>query len=124
MGIVTALFEGMESKYLDRLRKAQEIDPGFEHGAIDISWGRYYYSLPWPKYDAQKSEQFLQKALRQNPSNVRVRVYLADLFLKEGHPEMSKRQLQKALEVPEGAYDAAEIRRYQEQAREALAKIK
>lgn len=124
MGIVTALFEGMESKYLDRLRKAQEIDPGFEHGAIDISWGRYYYSLPWPKYDAQKSEQFLQKALRQNPSNVRVRVYLADLFLKEGHPEMSKRQLQKALEVPESAYDAAEIRRYQEQAREAFTKIK
>jgi len=51
-------------------------------------------------------------------------VYLADLFLKEGHPEMAKRQLQKALEVPESAYDAAEIRRYQEQAREAFAKIK
>ena len=65
ISIVTALLDGMESKYIDRLKKAQAADPTYyDHGA-DVSWGRYWYELPWPKYDGEKSELALPQGAPQ-----------------------------------------------------------
>lgn len=124
MGVVTALLKGMESKYTDRLSKAEQIDAKFDSGAIDTSWGRYFYELPWPKYDPSKSEIRYQMALGRNKANVRARVYLAELYLKENHPKEARKQLEKAIAEPPGGYDPAEERRYQAVARELLAKMK
>lgn len=121
MGVVTALMKGMEGKFVDRLKRAEQLDPNFDDGAIDTTWGRYYFELPWPKYDGEKSERWLHKALSKNPKNVRARVYLAELYLKEDHPKHARTQLEKALAVVPGAYDAPEERRYQVRARELLA---
>ena len=120
MGVVTALMKGMEGKFVDRLKRAEQLDPAFDNGAIDLTWGRYYYELPWPKYDGEKSEQWLLKALAKNPKNVRGRVYLAELYVKEDHPNHARSQLEKALAVAPGTYDAPEERRYQARARELL----
>lgn len=124
MGVVTALLKGMESKYTDRLSKAEKIDPKFDSGAIDTSWGRYFYELPWPKYDPGKSEIRYRMALGRNKGNVRARAYLAELYLKEDHPKEARRELEKAIADPPGAYDPAEERRYQAMARELLSKMK
>ncbi len=120
MGVVTALLKGMEGKFVDRLKRAEQLDAGFDNGAIDLTWGRYYFELPWPKYDGEKSEQWLLKAMARNPKNVRGRVYLAELYLKEDHPKHARSQLEKALAVVPGTYDAPEERRYQARARELL----
>lgn len=124
LGVVKALLQGIEGKFLDRLRRAQQIDPGYDSGGIETTWGRYYYELPWPKYDGEKCEQWLRKALRRNPKNVRAKVYLAELFIKEDYRPHARKQLEEAVALVPGAYDPPEERRYQARARELLAGMK
>lgn len=124
ISIVTALLDGMESKYLDRLKKAQAADPAYYGHGADVSWGRYWYELPWPKYDGEKSELAFRKALRSSPTNLRAKVYLAELYIKEDHPAEAKKLLDAVLAAKVGAYDPPEERRAQGLARAALAQIK
>jgi hypothetical protein len=121
IGVFAALRQGIEGKFKDRLSHAEKIDPGFGWGAIQTAWGRFYYELPWPKYDAKKSERALLDALERNPDNVRARVYLADLYHKEGKRGPEHDQLEKAIANPPGRYDEPEERRWQEVARQRLA---
>jgi tetratricopeptide (TPR) repeat protein len=120
IGIFTALRQGIEGKFKERLSRAERIDPGYESGAIQTAWGRFWYELPWPKYSAKRSRQALEDALRKNPDNVRARVYLADLEEKEDEPEKARAELEKALASPPGRYDAPEERRWQDVARRKL----
>jgi len=123
IGILTALAQGIEGKFKDRLSHAEKIDPKFSGGAIPTAWGRFWYKLPWPKYDARKSEAAFREALRINPDNVRARVYLADLYGDEGHDDEARKQLEKAAAGEPGRYDAPEERRYQDVARKRLAHV-
>ena len=120
IGILKALTQGIEGKFKDRLSHAEKIDPAFQHGSIQTAWGRFWFKLPWPKYDARKSERSLHAALAQNPDNVRARVYLADLYRKEGHGREAREQLEKALASEPGRYDPPEERRWQQVARGML----
>jgi hypothetical protein len=124
ISIIKALLDGMESKYLDRLKKSQAADPAYYGHGGDVSWGRYWYELPWPKYDGEKSELAFRKALRSSPTNLRAKVYLAELYLKEDHPVEAKKLLDAVLAAKVGAYDPPEERRAQGLARAALAQIK
>jgi hypothetical protein len=121
IGIFTALRQGIEGKFKERLSRAERIDPGFQNGAIQTAWGRFWYELPWPKYSAKKARQALEDALRRNGDNVRARVYLADLETKEDEPAKARAELEKAVANPPGRYDAPEERRWQDVARKKLA---
>ena len=126
IGILKALGEGIEGKFKDRLSRAEKLDPKFYAGGIYNAWGRFYFKLPWPKYDARRSEQALQKALQVNPENVRARVFLAELYLKENHPKEARTLLEEAAaHQPGGAgtYDVPEERRSQARAKELLAEM-
>ncbi|MGC3999603.1 MAG: hypothetical protein QM767_20015 [Anaeromyxobacter sp.] len=120
IGVFRALREGIEGKFKAALSRAEKLDPAFEHGAIQTAWGRFWFKLPWPKYDAEKSEKALLAALGRNPDNVRARVYLAELYRKEGHGKEARAQLEKALANPPGRYDAPEERRWQAVARKLM----
>ncbi len=120
IGILSALGQGIEGKFKDRLRKATGLDPTFSGGANYTAWGRFWYKLPWPKYDGQQSEKSLLQALKVNPDNVRAHVYLAELYRKEDHPKEARAQLEKAIAHEPGLYDAAEERRWQKVARAEL----
>ncbi|HZZ83684.1 MAG TPA: tetratricopeptide repeat protein [Anaeromyxobacteraceae bacterium] len=124
IGVVKALAQGIEGKFKERLSAAEKIDPGFMGGAIENAWGRFYYKLPWPKYDGAQSERHLRKALKQNPHNVRARLYLAELYEKEDHPKEARKLLEQAVAEQPGHYDAPEERRAQALARAALARMK
>jgi tetratricopeptide (TPR) repeat protein len=121
IGVVNALLQGIEGKFRDRLSKAEQIDAGYNSGGVYNAWGRFYFKLPFPKYDAKKSESNLRKAIKMNPDNVRARVYLAELYLKESHPKEARKLLEEATANPPGRYDAPEERRYQARAKELLA---
>jgi tetratricopeptide (TPR) repeat protein len=121
IGILRALSQGIEGKFKERLSKAESIDPGFSFGAIDTAWGRFWYKLPWPKYDAGKSERSLRRALERNPNSVRAYVYLADLYEKEDEPKKAREALEKAAASPGNAYDPPEERRYRKLAKQKLA---
>ena len=121
IGIFTALRQGIEGKFKDRLGHATEIDPKFENGGVQTAWGRFWYELPWPKYSAKKCRQALEEALRMNPDSVRAHVYLADLEEKEDEPAKARAELEKAVANPPGRYDAPEEQRWQAVARKRLA---
>lgn len=123
IGILSALAQGIEGKFKDRLSQAERLDPGFLGGAIQVAWGRFWFKLPWPKYDAEKSLRALRAALARNPANVRARVYLGDLHLEEGRRAEARAEYLAALARPPGQYDAPEERRWQAVAREALQKL-
>src|SRR6266568_2185671 len=124
IGILKALGQGVESKFKERLGKAEMLDPKYQDGGIYNAWGRFYQKLPWPKYDPKKSEQNLRKALQLNPANVRARTYLAELYQNEGHPKEARKLLEEALVREPGSYDAPEERRSLKRARELLAQLK
>jgi len=121
IGILNALRQGIEGKFRERLSKAEAIAPGYNSGGIFNAWGRFYFKLPWPKYDSHKSESNLRRAIKMNPDNVRARVYLAELYLKEDHPKEARKLLEEATDHPPGRYDGPEERRYQGRAKELLA---
>ena len=124
IGVLTALRQGIEGKFRERISKAEAIDPKFENGGIQTAWGRFWYELPWPKYSAERSQKALEAALKMNPDNVRAWVYLADLHAKENKPTQALEDLQHALATPPGRYDAPEERRYQAVARQRMADLK
>jgi tetratricopeptide (TPR) repeat protein len=123
IGILSALAQGIEGKFRDRLSRAEQLDPGFQGGAIPTAWGRFYYKLPWPKHDAKKSRQALEAALARNPDNVRAHVYLGDLHEDAGRKDAARAAWEAALSKAPGQYDAPEERRWQEVARRSLAQL-
>ena len=58
-----------------------------------------------------------------NASNARARVYLAELYVKEGKRGPARGLLAEVLAAKPGAYDAPEERRMQARAREILSKL-
>jgi tetratricopeptide (TPR) repeat protein len=123
IGILSALAQGIEGKFKDRLSRAERLDPDFQGGAIPTAWGRFYYKLPWPKHDAGKSRKALEAALAKNPDNVRASVYLGDLHEDEGRKDAARAAWTAALAKPPGQYDAPEERRWQAVARGSLERL-
>jgi len=123
IGILSALAQGIEGKFKDRLSRAEQLDPAFLGGAIQVAWGRFWFKLPWPKHDAEKSLRALRSALARNADNVRARVYLGDLHLDEGRAAEARAEYQAALSRAPGRYDAPEERRWQGVARAALERM-
>jgi hypothetical protein len=107
-----ALAAGLEGKFRERLGRAEQIAPGYNHGGIGVAWGRFYEKLPWPKRDRGKAVESLRKVIdKVNPNNLRARVFLADTLAQEGKPQESKQLLDQVAAAPLGRYDAAEERR-------------
>jgi tetratricopeptide (TPR) repeat protein len=123
IGVFRALREGIEGKFKERLSRAEAIDPDYSGGAIQTAWGRFWFELPWPKYDADKAQRALEAALSKNPDNVRAHLYLAELWVKEGHRGRARGELAKALAHPPGRYDPPEERRAQALARADLERL-
>lgn len=125
IGVFSALTQGIEGKFRERLSRAEAIEPGFQGGAIAMSWGRFFYELPWPKHDATLSERHLRDAVARNPGNVRAQLYLGDLLLDEGRSEEARAAWQKAvaIAVVPGQGDPPEQRRWQAVARQSLEKL-
>jgi len=120
IGILSALGQGIEGKFKDRLSRAERLDPRFLEGGIAVAWGRFWFKLPWPKHDAGKCRAALTAALAENPENVRARVYLAELEADQGHREAARAAWQAGLDANPEGYDGPEGRRWQAVARAAL----
>jgi tetratricopeptide (TPR) repeat protein len=112
LGVVKALSQGMEGKFRARLGRAAQLDPKYEHGAIEVAWGRFYDKLPWPKRDRDQAEAHLRRAIEMNPMNLRARVFLASTYFDQGRYVEAKRMLDEVAGTPvSGRYDPPEERR-------------
>lgn len=124
LGVVRALTMGLEGKFRERLSRAEQLAPGYEHGAIDVAWGRFYEKLPWPKRDRKRAEAHLRKVLEvRNPHSLRARVFLADTLRNTGRTSEARRLLAEVMAAVPGRYDAPEERRSKALAAALLAEL-
>ncbi|MEA2696886.1 MAG: hypothetical protein QOI66_1157 [Myxococcales bacterium] len=111
LGIMRALSQGLEGKFKERLKRAEELDGRYQQGGIPTAWGRFYDKLPWPKRDRKKAQQYEREAMKINPASLRARVYLASSLLDDDNPKEAKALLDEVAAAPVGRYDAAEEQR-------------
>jgi hypothetical protein len=119
VGILTALSQGLEGKFRERMLAALRIDKDFQNGAPQVVWGRYFFKLPWPKRDLDESIRVLRAAMRSHPGNWRAKLYLADSLIVnglEGQDDEAHQLVQQILDAP-GGHDPPEERRVKEMAR-------
>lgn len=109
VGILTALSQGLEGKFRDRMQAALKIDKDYLDGAPQVVWGRYFYKLPWPKRDVDQSVRVLSEAMESHPTNMRARLYLADSLWDNDKRDEAKRLVQDVLDS-RGGDDPAEER--------------
>lgn len=117
VGILAALGEGLEGKFVDNLNAACKADEAFNAYGCYGTRGRYHFELPWPKRDLKKSKEQLEKALSLFPAGLRYHYYLAETLLKDGDAKAAKEEIGKALNGS-GAYDPPEARRIKGWAKE------
>jgi len=112
LGVIKAISIGLEGKFKERLGRAEQLAPAYNFGGVGVAWGRFYEKLPWPKRDRPKAEQRLRMVItKQNPHNLRARVYLADTLAQDGRAAEAKQLLDDVAAAPVGRYDAPEERR-------------
>ncbi|QRK07707.1 hypothetical protein JQX13_48295 [Archangium violaceum] len=112
VGILTALGEGLEGKYNERLDAALKLDPMYERGGPLLAKGRYFYELPWPKRNLKKSASNFEKVIAKYPEQSRAWLYLAETLLADGE---EKKAHEAILKVSQGSVgqDPAEGQRVQ-----------
>jgi hypothetical protein len=115
VGILTALSQGLEGKFRDRLQAALRIDKDYLDGAPQVVWGRYFYKLPWPKRDVDESIKVLTEAVKSHPRNWRAKIYLADSLADNGKGDEAKKLVQEVLDA-KGGEDPPEEKRLKDMA--------
>jgi hypothetical protein len=110
VGILKALSEGLESKFVSNLDAVIARNAEFDISGPRTAKGRYYWELPWPKRDLGKSKVELEKALAKHPHNLRTQYYLAETLLKDGDKAAAKQAVDKVLSGA-SEYDPPEARR-------------
>ena len=116
VGIITALSQGLEGKFRDRILNALRLDKDYLDGAPQVVWGRYFFKLPWPKRDMDQSTKVLTEAVRPHPRNLRAKVYLADCYADNDKVEEGTKLIRQVIDAPLGD-DPPEDRRMKKKAR-------
>jgi hypothetical protein len=118
VGVLTALSQGLEGKFRERLLAALRINKDYLDGAPQVVWGRYFYKLPWPKRDLDESIKVLRVAVRTHPNNWRAKLYLADSLVLnqlEGQDDEAHQLVDQIL-ASHGGRDPPEEARIRERA--------
>jgi tetratricopeptide (TPR) repeat protein len=102
IGMLTAVTQGIAGKFEASMTRSIEIDNDYDEGGARIALGRFYYVLPWPKKDLERSRRYLEESLRRHPRRLLARLYLADTYYDLGKKTRARRELQQVLrsEVP------------------------
>jgi hypothetical protein len=97
VGVITALAQGLESKFRDPILEVVAADPSCQNPNLDyvgpeMAMGRYYYKLPWPKHSDSKSKEWLNRAIKARPDNLLAHYYLADT-LKDHDKDSAQKEI-------------------------------
>jgi cytochrome c-type biogenesis protein CcmH/NrfG len=102
VGVLAALSQGLEGQFLQRVRRAVELDPWLDAGGPQVALGRYHYTMPWPKRDLRRARALYTGVLARHPDNLRARYYLAQLALREKAEAEAQGLLTGVLQAPPG----------------------
>ena len=116
-------------RYRGPIREALEtvlaLDPAYLHGSADRALGRWYYKVPGLfGGNDRKSEQHLRRALGYNPQSVITRLFLAETLIALNRKPEARQELEAAIAAPEDPEWVPEDRRFKQQARGLLAKLR
>ena len=109
----------------DAMQATLKLDPAFQQGSADRALGRWYYKVPGLFGGSnRKSEEHLRKALTYNPQSVISHIFLAETLADMGRKDEARREYQAAIDAPFDPDWTPEDRRFKEQAKRLLAKLK
>jgi tetratricopeptide (TPR) repeat protein len=110
IGPLKAVTNGVAGTFSDRLDQAIALDAGFGWSAALLASGKFHVEMPWPLRDRAQAIALYQKALKQNPDNVRGWFWLAEAQHGSDDDKAARESVAKALALP-GDYDPPEARR-------------
>ena len=58
ISIPKALWKGAEGQLRKSMKNAEKLDRSYDYFGVLRMWGRFYHSLPWPKYDGPKALKY------------------------------------------------------------------
>jgi tetratricopeptide (TPR) repeat protein len=122
INIVKALVKGLGPTYEKHIGKAIEINKLYNYGGPLRAMGRYWYKLPWPKRNIDKSIDYLKEAESLAPLSTRGRVYLAESYLKSGEKDLARQQLKTAIDMEHDLDKEFDALRWKERAQNLLNK--
>jgi hypothetical protein len=118
-----AVTQGLEGKFKAHITRAGELNPGYERGAIQTAWGRFWDEIPWPKRDAGRSEASYRRAMQIYPANMRARAWLADLWRHDRRYPNARQLALQVLGMAIGSADPPEDRRARRIAQRVLERL-
>ena len=103
--LLQAAAAGIAGKLEAAALRAYAINPDYEDGAPGTVLGRYYFQLPWPMRDLNRSRRYLEEVVARHPHKLTARDYLADTYYALGERERARAQLRFVLdsEIPPGS---------------------
>ena len=121
------LRQGM--KYRGQIRDALEatlkLSPAFLQGSADRALGRWYFKVPGLFGGSNRqSEEHLRKSLTYNPNSVVSHLFLADTLADMGRKDEARKEYQAAVDAPFDPEWTPEDRRFKEQARQLLQRLR
>jgi len=109
----------------DGLETALKLDPAFLQGSADRALGRWYFKVPGLFGGSNKqSEIHLRKALTYGPQSVISHLFLADTLADMGRRDEARKEYQAAIDLPIDPDWAPEDRRFKEQAKQLLQRLR
>lgn len=116
-------------KYRGQIREALEmtlkLNPAFLDGSADRALGRWYFKVPGLFGGSKKkSEEHLRKSLTYNPRSVISHIFLADTLADLGRKDEARKEYQAAIDAPPDPDWAPEDRRFKQQAKQSLQRLR
>ena len=109
----------------DALEKTLKLDPAFLQGSADRALGRWYFKVPGLFGGSnKKSEEHLRKSLSYNPASVISHLFLADTLADMGRKAEASNEYQAAIDAPFDPDWTPEDRRFKEQAKQLLQRVR
>ena len=97
LGLVGAVREGIGATFEREIKRAYDINRDFDDGSPMLALGRYYFELPWPLRDFNKSRRYLEELKQRHPDVLLGRIYLADTDHALGDDAAARQELQYVL---------------------------
>jgi tetratricopeptide (TPR) repeat protein len=109
----------------DALLTTLKLDPAFLQGSADRALGRWYYKVPGLFGGSnRRSEEHLRRSLTYNPDSVISHLFLGETLEDMGRKDDARKEYQAAIDAPFDPDWTPEDRRFKEQAKQALARLR
>ena len=109
----------------ESLERTLKLNQAFLQGSADRALGRWYFKVPGLFGGSNKqSEEHLRKSLTYGPNSVISHLFLADTLADMGRKDEARKEYQAAIEAPFDPEWAPEDRRFKEQAKQLLQKLR